>query len=492
MDDSELVFVPGGDFIMGANGSDNPQRVVTLSPFWIHRTEVTNRMYAACIAVGKCTPPENQQSLDALYNTSRQQHPITGVNWEQAFAYCEWIEGRLPTEAQWEKTARGEKGNIFPWGDGAADCDLANYGGCLDRTSRVRDNLEGRSYYEALGLAGNVAEWVLDWYDPLYYENSTATDPQGPVTGIERAYRGGGYASPDYHLPSATRFSDDPQENRPDLGFRCVVEDISPPAPYCVTSQYIAETNIPEYTYPESDIPQTGSGCSYGYIDFDTNVESIETTGGLECEVIGNRVRCTGTSSTSQTVVVCREGVESSTQTGNLPTAGGSCGPGYQPGSEYSCGYIGYTPASCDGKTCIEPTYGGEGEMPSCPLGMYFDTLAEMCIGGETPGTSCIEGYNYDAGNACCTSPAGTYPGCGPNEFMSSVGCIPYMPSSSTTTSGGCEEVTITTGVCQVNTEEPDEPDEPQDPGGGLVCVPPETIYCYYDTLLGANVCDCN
>jgi len=498
-DNSELVFVPGGEFVMGADGNDNPQRVITLSPFWIQRTEVTNAMYSVCVATGKCLPPENEQSLADLSNSLKQEYPVTGVSWEQAAAYCEWIEGRLPTEAEWEKTARGEEGNIFPWGDGEASCDLANYGTCLNETSKVRTHLEGKSFYEVLGLAGNVAEWVLDWYDPLYYENAPEFDPQGPASGVERVYRGGGFASPDYHLPSAVRFSDDPQKARADIGFRCVVQDVTPRAPYCVTSQYIPSSYIPEYSnpeypYPKSTTPQTGSGCSYGYIDFETNVDGIETSGGLDCEVIDNRVRCSGPSATEQKVVVCREGVEVPVDISSLPTTGGTCASGYVSDfSNYSCQFDSFPPSSCDGGVCIEPTYGEDGEAPLCPYGTYFDTLAEMCFGGDEPGTTCLAGFEYDASNGCCTSPTNTYPGCRPGEFASSVGCIPYMNSGDTTTvPSGCEEVVITTGICVAETEEP-EPEEPSgDSGGsGMACPVGQTLYCYYDTFLGRDVCSC-
>jgi formylglycine-generating enzyme required for sulfatase activity len=101
VDGSVLVFIPPGEFIMGHGGQDNPEHIVSLRDFWIYRTEVTNRMYATCVSTGNCTPPESADYLDPEY----ANEPITGVAWDDAHAYCTWIKGDLPTEAQWEKNS---------------------------------------------------------------------------------------------------------------------------------------------------------------------------------------------------------------------------------------------------------------------------------------------------------------------------------------------------------------------------------------------------
>jgi len=166
VDGSILVAVPAGPFTMGHGGQDNPEHIVTLSDFWIFRSEVSNKQFAFCVAAGKCAPPD--PATDNKYGDPlRVNEPITGVNWDQADAYCKFVNGRLPTEAEWEKTARGPDGNIYPWGDAAPNCDLANVGRCQPRPVNVVDYPAGKSYYEALNLSGNVLEWVSDWYSPL-------------------------------------------------------------------------------------------------------------------------------------------------------------------------------------------------------------------------------------------------------------------------------------------------------------------------------------
>jgi formylglycine-generating enzyme required for sulfatase activity len=496
VDDSLLVFVPGGEFLMGMeSGNDNPQRLVRISPFWIHRTEVTNRMYALCMATGRCGAPQDEQSRVNLANLSYQEHPVTGVTWEQAATYCEWIEGRLPTEAEWEKTARGTDGRYYPWGQENPSCDFANFGTCLNRTSPVREHLAGKSFYEALGMAGNAAEWVSDWYDPLYYQNAPDVDPQGPVNGIERVVRGGGYASPDYHLPSATRFSEDPLKPRRDLGFRCIVERVAPRAPYCVTSQFVPGDSTPvvppstSYPYPESGTPQTGAGCSYGYIDFSANVEEIETNGELNCEILGNRVRCTGRAGVSQEVVVCHADAAAPSAVNLLPLSQnvGNCPPGYTQNPDgFSCSFSGVSLFSqCTGDFCFQSAFGDDYDddfFERCPIGMYYDWGVDMCVGeltpDETPEESpCVSGFDYDEDSACCVASTGIYPGCGPNEFMSSVGCIPYMPRPDGAPSGiSCEVVTITTGACTV--PEPTKPPSSDEPEEESPCPPGETYEC--------------
>ncbi|HQU37897.1 MAG TPA: SUMF1/EgtB/PvdO family nonheme iron enzyme, partial [Anaerolineales bacterium] len=164
VDGSVLVAVPGGTFIMGHGGDDNPEHEVNVSDFWLYRSKVTNSQYALCVLLGKCSPPgidKNEGYGDPL----KANHPVTGVNYQQASEYCSFVNGRLPTEAEWEKAARGPEGNIYPWGDATPQCELANFGTCEFKTSKVIDHPAGQSYYEAFDMAGNVYEWVSDWYD---------------------------------------------------------------------------------------------------------------------------------------------------------------------------------------------------------------------------------------------------------------------------------------------------------------------------------------
>ncbi len=164
---------------MGHGGDDNPEHEVTVSDFWMYRAKVTNSQFAYCVAMGKCAPP-NTDKNKGYGDYAKANHPVTGVNYEQAAAYCSFVHGRLPTEAEWEKAARGPDGNIYPWGDAVPTCDLANFGPCEYKTSSVVDHPAGQSYYEALDMAGNVYEWTADWYDAKYYSNSPTEDPLGP------------------------------------------------------------------------------------------------------------------------------------------------------------------------------------------------------------------------------------------------------------------------------------------------------------------------
>ena len=160
----------------------DPEHRVILSDYWIYSTEVTNRQYSLCVTQGWCSVPNVDDAPD--YEVfAAMDRPVVGVSYEQARAYCQFMGGDLPTEAQWEKAARGSDARRYPWGDADPACDLANFANCLKHTDDVVRREAGRSIYGALNMAGNVYEWVADWYDPLYYEISPSGDPQGPAEG---------------------------------------------------------------------------------------------------------------------------------------------------------------------------------------------------------------------------------------------------------------------------------------------------------------------
>ena len=231
-DGMAMVCVPAGEFLMGSTDADpdaeddeKPQHAVYLDAFWIDRTEVTNAQYRRCGVAGGCTEPAFWS--DSNYNAPDQ--PVVGVDWDQATAYCDWAGGRLPTEAEWEKAARGTDGRIYPWGESAPNCDKANYGNCVGRPAAVGSYPAGASPYGALEMAGNVWEWVSDWYDDGYYASLADHNPQGPSSGTYRGLRGGSWYDNSGGVRSAYRGGDSPDFGNSLHGFRCSLAATSSP-----------------------------------------------------------------------------------------------------------------------------------------------------------------------------------------------------------------------------------------------------------------------
>ena len=220
-DGMKLMYVPAGKFQMGSKDFSEAQpHTVNLDAFWIDQTDVTNAMYAKCVSAGSCK--SSTSSSDSKFNGNQQ--PVVGVDWSQADAYCKWAGRSLPTEAQWEKAARGTDGRTYPWGNQLPDKSLLNYNSNLGKTTDVGSYPSGASPYGALDMAGNVWQWVADWYDPNYYQNSPQNNPTGPSSGKYRSLHGGSWDDNNvYYSFSAYRYFYNPSYLSDYFGFRCAV-----------------------------------------------------------------------------------------------------------------------------------------------------------------------------------------------------------------------------------------------------------------------------
>ncbi len=218
-----LRLVPAGDFTMGSENKNDekPIRQIYLDAFYMDKYEVTNARYAACVDSGACTPPRSERSyIYASYygDTEFDNYPVMFVDWHQAKVYCEWRGADLPTEAQWEKSARGTDARTYPWGEGI-DCNRANYtSSCVGDTSEAGSYESGKSPYGIYDLAGNVWEWVDDWYDA--YPGSTIGISDYGTT--HKVPRGGFWYGDEIDARSAERSGLSPEiYNYGFLGFRC-------------------------------------------------------------------------------------------------------------------------------------------------------------------------------------------------------------------------------------------------------------------------------
>ena len=224
-DGMEMVYVPEGTFTMGSDdGRDNekPVREVYLDAYWIDKYEVSNAQYKICVDAGSCTAPHERKSWTrpSYYgNDEYNNYPVIYVDWHQASAYCEWAGGRLPTEAEWEKAARGTDGRKYPWGDDRPTTELANYDENVGDTTAVDSYPAGVSPYGAYNMAGNVWEWVNDWWSDRY-DTSVTRNPKGPENGDSRVFRGGSWCSDGWNVRSAYRV-DYPYDWYGYRGFRC-------------------------------------------------------------------------------------------------------------------------------------------------------------------------------------------------------------------------------------------------------------------------------
>ncbi len=222
-----MMFVPAGEFTMGSNdGWDNekPPHTPYLDAYWIEKFLVTNVQYRKCVDSGKCSIPwlSRSNTRNSYYgNTQFDDYPVIWVSWNDARSFCEWAGKRLPTEAEWEKAARGSDGRIYPWGD-AFDPSKLNFieNGPGDTTA-VGSFSTGVSPYGVMDMAGNVFEWVADRYSIDYYPVSPKSNPTGPSSGDSRVLRGGSWQASKLLTRSAYRAWGTPELKLSTVGFRC-------------------------------------------------------------------------------------------------------------------------------------------------------------------------------------------------------------------------------------------------------------------------------
>jgi serine/threonine-protein kinase len=226
-DGMTLLYVPAGEFTMGTttgNSDEKPVHKATLNAFWIDKTEVTNRMYALCVRAGTCIEPAGKSSAthSSYYGDSDfDNYPVIFMVWNSAKAYCEWADRRLPTEAEWEKAARGIDARTYPWGNDAPNSNLLNYKYAIGDVTEVGKYPNGASPYGALDMAGNAWEWVADWYSQIYYQDSPSSNPLGANSGQYKVLRGGTWYDSDTGVRSTDRGGTEPADAGYNVGFRC-------------------------------------------------------------------------------------------------------------------------------------------------------------------------------------------------------------------------------------------------------------------------------
>jgi len=472
-DESLFVFVLGGPFTMGSSDPATPSHVVDVSDFWIQRSKVTNAQYAFCVAAGICSPPQDSVALAQMQRPELRDRPVTAVSWEQAHAYCEWIGGNLPTEAQWEKTARGPESNLYPWGSAEPACDLLNAADCLGDTSPVTSYPAGRSYYGALDMAGNAHEWAQDWYDADYYAASPSVDPPGPAAaqpGTGRVVRGSSFTTSFDSVAAAARDYADPADYKTDLGFRCVMDAPVLPVPFCQATAFkstaVSAAGAQQCLPPVVELGGTYCSQKVPFANFSSASPIVSATSlSLKCkDQTGGTWACTGPPQATGEVTAC----SCKTQPQVSEVAALTCPVTHELSSENLCVAksdgdgdqtcpAGFSARSSEGvAVCIADSQASFRDAPAtCPAGSYFDTAAETCVGYGPASRSCLPGFNLDSANHCCASPVtpgelvlNAYPGCWPFESYDPLTHDCVGSTLSDAAAGSCVTFKIYIGSC--------------------------------------------
>ncbi len=261
----DMALVKAGEFYMGAPAGshglpdEQPERRVYLPGFWIDRHEVTNTDYFQFVQATRHRTPANANPAATLWESGQplsgiEQHPVVNVSWDDAVAFCRWRGKRLPTEAEWEKAARGTDRRIYPWGDewnrnfansasywagrtidfsNGAEWDefwLRGDGARISKERGIKGEVltlpvgsfpEGVNAYGLFDMAGNASEWVQDWYNPNYYKDAPLSNPAGPERGAIKAMRGGSWLKPAVSLRATDRDWGTMDSRPSGTGFRC-------------------------------------------------------------------------------------------------------------------------------------------------------------------------------------------------------------------------------------------------------------------------------
>ncbi|MBL8098092.1 MAG: SUMF1/EgtB/PvdO family nonheme iron enzyme, partial [Anaerolineales bacterium] len=474
-------YIPAGEFAMGDN-IYGAKHSVNLSGYWIQQTKVTNRMYEQCVRAGVCTSPTQELGGPVFSNPEFASHPVVGVNWEQAQSYCNWIQGSLPTEAQWERAS--VSGTAYPWGNANPSCELLNFANCFGRTTKVTTYENGTSPFGLFDMAGNVFEWAFDWYDANYYGQSPVENPTGPESGQYRVIRGSSFESAPEQISSTIRRFNEPLDSGRDIGFRCAVANPQPFAPYCQLRAGVpANTQVSTNTcaLPEGVVLnqycQQGDGYAVVQISFESVWDERGTRIQCEEKVEGGlrTLTCRGPRGIESTneVVVCNPACTNQVDVSGLSPV---CDSGYTfDSSSRSCVYspiaaqpstggcpIGYITKESNGQQFCVASIGLDG---FCPIGLYFDDAAGMCappngqsntpFGINNPTLAqqtfagCAAGYAYSENFQCCQpNPGSVLLGCPAgtvfNENINA--CVPALQE--TVGGEGCITVRVNTLKC--------------------------------------------
>jgi formylglycine-generating enzyme required for sulfatase activity len=230
-DGAPMVFVAAGTFVRGdrsekAEYDEKPAREVVLKSYYIDLYEVSNGLYQRFIKATRHRPQNVMIFFDDISLLMNPAQSATGVSWYDADAYCRWSGGRLPTEAEWERAARGEDERQWPWGNEFREA-FTNLRGNEDGyqyTAPIGSFEAGRSPYGVYDMAGNLSEWVFDWYDEFYYKEGQITLPKGPDRGEAKVHRGGSWNDPPSAARTTKRGAIAPERSDSIIGFRCAAD----------------------------------------------------------------------------------------------------------------------------------------------------------------------------------------------------------------------------------------------------------------------------